>query len=78
MRRFTPCAQKPHGVTGPLPVFEAELGGMFCPEAPGAPDGNPNPIWGVRSIRVEVLWLLGGQNAYMGVQTHWGSPLAHN
>jgi hypothetical protein len=78
MQRFTPCAQQPRGVTGPLAGSRAELEGMFCPEAPRAPDGGPGPhMGGVRSIHVEDLGLPGG-TAYMGVrdppmgvQTRW-------
>jgi hypothetical protein len=60
MWRFTPCAQQPRGITGPLPGFGVELAGMFCPKAPGAPNGDLNPIGGpgpylgVWSIHVEV------------------------
>jgi hypothetical protein len=46
MQRFTPCAQQPRGVTGPLAGSRAELEGMFCPEAPRAPDGGPGPHMG--------------------------------
>jgi hypothetical protein len=47
---------------------------MFCPEAPGAPDGDWDPIRGggfgsllrARSIHVEVLGLPGGPDCVHG------------
>jgi hypothetical protein len=83
MQRFTPCAQQPRGVTGPLAGSRAELEGMFCPEAPRGPDGDsdptgggggPSPYSGVRSIHVEDLGLSGGDCIHGGSGSTHGGP----
>jgi hypothetical protein len=47
MRRLAPCAQWPCGVTRPLPRSRVEPWGIFCPQAPGAPIGDPDRIGGL-------------------------------
>jgi hypothetical protein len=46
IRRFAPCAQRPHDITRPLPRSRVRHGGMFCPRALGALVGDPNPMRG--------------------------------
>jgi hypothetical protein len=75
MQRFTPCAQQPRGVTGPLAGSRAELEGMFCPEAPRGPDGDSDPTGGgggSESLLRGPVHTRGGPRPFRGGLHTWG------